>query len=76
MDNKQNDFMPRWVLIVMCLIACLGVPALIYVAYTGVEIPQSLIAMVGLFALNASGYAFHGKSSTELILEFLKNFQK
>lgn len=75
MSKKQNDSMRRWVATGMCFTACLAVLGLLYVESTGVDINTGVSAVVGIFVLNASGYAFYGQSSTELILEFLKNFR-
>ena len=76
MENKQNGSVPSWVRIGFCITACLAILGLIYVASTGAKIPLGLTAMVGVFVLNISGYAFHGKSNSGLILDFLKNFKK
>ena len=75
MSKKQNDSMRRWVSAGMCLTACLAVLGLLYIESTGVSVNTGAYAVVGVFVLNASGYAFYGQSSTELILEFLKNFK-
>ena len=75
MSNQQNGAESRWLPNIMCITACLAILGLIYTASTGTDINIGVSAVVGVFALNASGYAFHGKPSTELILEFLKNFK-
>jgi len=73
---KKNDTTLCWVRKGFCVTACLAILGLIYIASTGTDIPLGLTAMVGVFVLNISGYAFHGRSTTELILEFLKNRQR
>lgn len=75
MSIQQNDSVPCWVRIGFCITACIAVLGLIYVASTGADINGGVSTVVGVFALNASGYAFHGRSSAELILEFLKDFR-
>ena len=76
MSIQQNESALCWARAGFCITACLAILGLIYVASTGTDIPLGLTAMVGIFVLNVSGYAFHGRSTTELILEFLKKIQK
>lgn len=76
MSIQQNESVLCWARTGFYITACLAILGLIYVASTGTDIPLGLTAMVGIFVLNVSGYAFHGRSTTELILEFLKNFQR
>ena len=76
MDIKQTDSVPCWVRTGFCITACFAVLGLIYVASTGTDINIGVSAVVGVFALNTSGYVFHGRSNTELILEFLKKNQE
>lgn len=76
MSIRQTGPASRWLTNFMCVTACLAVLGLIYVASTGTDINIGVSAVVGFFVLNASSYVFYGsRHSTELILEFLKNFK-
>ncbi len=75
MSIQQNDFVPSWVRTGFCITAYVAILGLIYIASTGENIPLGLTAMVGIFVLNVSGYAFHGKFNAGSIVEFLKKFK-
>ncbi len=75
MSIQQNDSVPGWVRTGFCITAYVAILGLIYVVSTGANIPLGLTAIVGIFVLNVSGYVFHGKSNTELIVEVLKKIK-
>ncbi len=60
---KTSFPVPVWVRTLVCLAACLSVPALIYAGYSGFELSAPLVIAVGLFATRITGLAFRNETN-------------